>query len=191
MQQEFNVVDATVVTKKRKLDESVNQESLKLAQSFCETPQEWSDVQKMNTKKLDAFINDKKFQSNLNLRQTFVDGLHKLYSIIFDKLVRGDSHVTEQLMQDISLKKSIESEVIPFIGMLDNKLKLAMLTATGVVQGKMKQRIVEEHTSNNISIIKENERDEGTSDMVGTTEQFDDQQQQTQTRTEEGENDPL
>ena len=189
MQQEFNVVDAIVVTKKRKLDESVNQDSLKLAQSFCETPQEWSDVQKMNNRKLDAFINDKKFQSNLNLRQTFVDGLHKLYSIIFDKLTRGDNHVAEQLMQDISLKKSIESEVIPFIGMLDNKLKLAMLTATGVVAGKMKQRIVD-HTSN-ISIIKENERDEGgISDMVGTTEQSDDQQQQNHTKTED-ENDPL
>ena len=189
MQQEFNVVDATVVTKKRKLDDSVNQESLKLAQSFCETAQEWSDVQKMNNRKLDAFINDKKFQSNLNLRQTFVDGLHKLYSMICDKLTRGYSHVAEQLMQDISLKKSIESEVIPFIGMLDNKLKLGMLTATGVVAGKMKQRIVE-HTSN-ISIMKENERDEETSDMVGTTEQSDDQQQQNHTRTEEGENDPL
>ena len=186
----FNVVDSTVVTKKRKLDELVNQESLKLAQSFCETPREWGEVQKMNNRKLEAFINDKKFQSNLNLRQTFVDGLHKLYSIICDKLTRGDNHVAEQLMQDISLKKSIESEVIPFIGMLDNKLKLGMLTASCVVAGKMKQRIVE-HTNDNFSIIKENERDEETTDMAGTIEQSDEQEKQTPPRTEEGENDPV
>ena len=67
MTSEFNVIDVPqVVTKKRKVEESVNQESLKMAQSFCETPQEWSEVQKMNNKKLDTFINDKKFQSNLN-----------------------------------------------------------------------------------------------------------------------------
>ena len=172
MTSEFNVIDAPqIVTKKRKIEELVNQESLKLAQSFCETPQEWADVQKMNNKKLDAFINDKKFQSNLNLRQTFVDGLHKFYSIVFDKLTRGDNHVASQLMSDISLKKSIESEVIPFLGMLDNKLKLGMLTASGVVAGKMRQQFEQKNFSS-----KENGNSEET-DLDPKIEPLDEQQQ--------------
>jgi hypothetical protein len=186
----FNIVEPPVVTKKRKLEEVVNQESLKLAQSFCETPLEWGDVQKMNNRRLETFINDKKFSSNLNLRQTFVDGLHKFYSMICDKITRGDNHVAEQLMQDISLRKSIESEVIPFISMLDNKLKLGMLTATGIVAGKMKQRILD-NASDNFSIIKENERYDETSFVAGKDEQSTAQEQQTSNRTEETENDPL
>ena len=171
MTTDFNVIDVPqIVTKKRKFEES-NQESLKLAQSYCETPQEWADVQKMYNKKLECFINDKKFQSNLNLRQTFVDGLHKFYSIVFDKITRGDNHVASQLMSDISLKKSIESEVIPFLGMLDNKLKLGMLTASGVVAGKMKQQFEQKNFSS-----KENGYSEET-DLDPTVEELDEQQQ--------------
>jgi hypothetical protein len=129
-----------ITGKKRKPEEDKDDIKEK-ARSLCRDAEEWSSVCLMSIKQLKAFVDQKEFQQSAALRSSVFDGLHKAYAFVADKLSAGDGYVQEQMLSDMSLRESIQNEAIPLFRYLNNKAKIAFLSANNVVQGKIKQRI--------------------------------------------------
>jgi hypothetical protein len=108
----------------------------------------------MSTKQLRSYIDKKEFENNANLRSSVFDGVHRFYAFLADKLSAG-GYVQEKMLQDMSLRESIENEAIPLFKYLNNKAKIAFLSANNVVQGKIKQKaeapVIEEIFSTSIN----------------------------------------
>ena len=144
-----------ITGKKRKIDDPDKDDIKEKAKSLCRDAEEWSSVCKMSTKQLQSYIDKKEFENNANLRSSVFDGVHRFYAFLADKLSAGDGYVSEKMLQDMSLRESIENEAIPFFKYLNNKAKIAFLSANNVVQGKIKQKaeapVIEEIFSTSIN----------------------------------------
>jgi len=155
-----------VTGKKRKIEEDKDDVKEK-AKSLCRDAEEWSSVCKMSTKQLQSYIDKREFENNANLRSSVFDGVHRAYAFIADKLSAGDGYVQEKMLQDMSLRDSIENETLPLFKYLNNRIKIAVLSANNVVQGKIKQKaetpVIEEIFST--SINEQNEGCEGAISM--------------------------
>ena len=153
-----------VTGKKRKIEEDKDDIKAK-AKILCRDAEEWSSVCKMSTKQLQSYIDKKEFENNANLRSSVFDGVHRAYAFLADKLSSGNGYVQETMLQDMSLRESIENEAIPLFKYLNNKAKIAFLSANNVVQGKIKQKaeapVIEEIFSTSINGEEQNESCEG------------------------------
>ena len=152
-----------VTGKKRKIEEDKDGIKEK-AKSLCRDVEEWSSVCKMSTKQLQSYIDKKEFENNANLRSSVFDGVHRVYAFLADKLSAGDGYVQQKMLQDMSLRESIEDEALPLFKYLNNKAKIAFLSANNVVQGKIKQKaeapVIEEIFSTSINGEEQNESGE-------------------------------
>jgi hypothetical protein len=155
-----------VTGKKRKIEEDKDDIKAK-AKSLCRDAEEWSSVCKMSTKQLQNYIDKREFENNANLRSSVFDGVHRAYAFIADKLSAGGGYVYQQMLFDMPLRESIENEALPLFKYLNNRIKIAVLSANNVVQGKIKQKaetpVIEEIFST--SINEQNEGCEGAISM--------------------------
>ena len=155
-----------VTGKKRKIEEDKDDIKAK-AKILCRDAEEWSSVCKMSTKQLQNYIDKREFENNANLRSSVFDGVHRAYAFIADKLSAGGGYVHQQMILDMSLRESIENEALPLFKYLNNRIKIAVLSANNVVQGKIKQKaetpVIEEIFST--SINEQNEGCEGAISM--------------------------
>ena len=155
-----------VTGKKRKIEEDKDGIKEK-AKSLCRDVEEWSSVCKMSTKQLQSYIDKREFENNANLRSSVFDGVHRAYAFIADKLSAGDGFVQEKMLQDMSLRESIENEALPLFKYINNRIKIAVLSTNNVIQGKIKQKaetpVIEEIFST--SINEQNEGCEGAISM--------------------------
>ena len=74
------------------------------------------------------------------MRETVFSSLHKLYAFGLDFFSRGGGYVKEQVENDLSVRDALEQECSSLLKYLTNKSKIAFLTTTYVVQGKVVQK---------------------------------------------------
>jgi hypothetical protein len=136
-------------TKKRKVPEQEDLTEIKaIAKSFCTCPEQWKSVSRYSKEKLKDFVETKNFEKDAAMRDTVFSALHKVYAFTLDFLTKGDGYVKTQIENDISLKDAIEVECGSFLKFLNNKSKIAFLTSTDTVQGKLTQK------QNEIAVIE-------------------------------------
>ena len=146
---DFNVISdvsnnekpTKVTGKKRKAEKEENLDELRaIAKSFCSCPEQWKSVSRYKKERLREFVDAKQFERDQAMRETVFSSLHKLYAFGLDLVSRGDGHVREQIENDLSLRDALEQECGSLLKYLTNKRKIAFLTTTNVVQGKVVQK---------------------------------------------------
>jgi hypothetical protein len=146
---DFNVISdvsepekATRVTgKKRKAEKEENLDELRaIAKSFCSCPEQWKSVSRYKKERLREFVDAKQFERDQAMRETVFSSLHKLYAFGLDFFSRGGGYVREQVENDLSLRDALEQECGSLLKYLTNKSKIAFLTSTDVLQGKVVQK---------------------------------------------------
>jgi hypothetical protein len=148
--------------KKRKRQEEetgpTRESSLAIARSFCSCPEQWETVRRYPAKKLSQFIETERFRRDAGLRESFFGSLHRFYGFVLDKLTMGEGHVQSHLERDVSLRHALEEEFQSVLCYLNNRMKIGLLSANGVMSGKIEQRA---QTEGKIEVIKENEGTDG------------------------------
>jgi hypothetical protein len=89
---------------------------------------------------LQEFVDSKNFERDQAMRETVFSSLHKLYTFGLDFFSRGGGFVKEQVENDLSLRDALEQECGSLLQYLTNKSKIAFLTATDTINGKMIQK---------------------------------------------------
>ena len=140
------------ITKKRKLD--FDKDQLKSeAQSLCDCPEQWTLISKYNLNKMKDWVQEKRFAQDRKFQNTVFEGVHKLYALAIDFIAKGNGFVERQLLEDESLKESLEVELTSVLKYLNNKSRILFLTANDSVQGKMIQKKTEK--SETATIVEE------------------------------------
>ena len=146
---DFNVISdvsnnekpTKVTGKKRKHEKEEDLTELRaIAKSFCSCPEQWKSVSRYKKERLQEFVDSKNFEKDQAMRQTVFSSLHKLYAFGLDFLTRGGGHVREQVENDLSLRDSLEQECGSLLQYLNNKAKIAFLSSTNIIQGKVVQK---------------------------------------------------
>ena len=146
---DFNVISdvsnnekpTKVTGKKRKHEKEEDLTELRaIAKSFCSCPEQWKSVSRYKKERLQEFVDAKNFERDQAMRETVFSSLHKLFAFGLDLVSRGDGHVREQIENDLSLRDALEQECGSLLKYLTNKSKIAFLTATDTINGKMIQK---------------------------------------------------
>lgn len=111
----------------------------KRARFYCKSPEQWRAVSKYAPKRLEEFCQEKDFEAKKEFQTSFFDSVHQGLAMGLDRLSSADGHVREQILSDVSLRDAIEKEGADFVGFLNNKIKITLLTLLGVANGKRKQ----------------------------------------------------
>lgn len=149
-------------TKKRKQDgdatespkEAEDDDLRKRARFYVKSPEQWRVVCKYPAKRLEEFVQEKDFEAKKEFHTNLLDGFHQIMASGIDKLARGEGHVREQLMADVSLKKAIAEESVEFVQYFSNKVKIAVLSFLDIANGKREQ-FAHEPQREDISIEEE------------------------------------
>ena len=130
-----------VTGKKRKAEKEENLDELRaIAKSFCSCPEQWKSVSRYKKERLQEFVDAKNFERDQAMRETVFSSLHKLYAFGLDFFSRGGGFVRQQVENDLSLRDALEQECSSLLKYLTNKSKIAFLTTTDLVQGKVVQK---------------------------------------------------
>ena len=146
---DFNIIEnvsnnekpTKITGKKRKHEKEEDLTELRaIAKSFCSCPEQWKSVSRYKKDRLQEFVDAKQFERDQAMRETVFSSLHKLYAFGLDFFSRGGGYVREQVENDLSLRDALEQECASLLKYLTNKSKIAFLTTTDVVQGKVVQK---------------------------------------------------
>ena len=124
--------------KKRKKNDTFEDIKEK-AKAWCKTPEEWLAVQQLSRKKLEEFVQRKEFESSKEFSNQVFSFMHGMLALVLDTVSRGDGYVKEEIMNDLSLRESIELECKDIVHYLHNKTKLILLSSIDVYNGKCKE----------------------------------------------------
>jgi hypothetical protein len=146
---DFNIIETVsepekptkVTGRKRKHEIQEDLTELRaIAKSFCSCPEQWKSVSRYKNQRLQEFVDTKQFERDQAMRETVFSSLHKLYAFGLDFFSRGGGFVKEQVENDLSLRDALEQECSSLLKYLTNKSKIAFLTSTDVLQGKVIQK---------------------------------------------------
>ena len=136
------VDDAVQETKKRKKNDQAKKKSderedlRKRAKFHCACPEQWRTVSKYSNQRLQDFIENKQYEMDKSMQESVFSFIHKSVAIVLDMVGKADGHIEERVLNDLSLRESIEYEMVEIIKILNNKVKIATLCAIDFVEGK-------------------------------------------------------
>ena len=108
----------------------------KRARFLCTSPEQYRIVAKYSTQKLKEWVQDKEFDQKKALAQTVFDAVHRILAVGLDKISQGDGFVESQILADLTLRQSIEEEGIEYLSLLQNKVRILVLTFVDTVNAK-------------------------------------------------------
>jgi hypothetical protein len=161
---DFNIIEnvsnnekpTKITGKKRKHEKEEDLTELRaIAKSFCSCPEQWKSVSRYKKERLQEFVDSKNFERDQAMRETVFSSLHKLYAFGLDLVSRGEGHVQTAIENDLSLRDALEQECGSLLKYLTNKSKIAFLTTTNVVQGK----VVQKQSEPTIEYVDESNKD--------------------------------
>ena len=110
------------------------------ARFYCSCPEQWRAVSRYTPQKMSEFVAEKEFQQNKDLSTTVFNGIHKGMAGLLDMVSNGEGHVEEQILADVTLRQSIEEEGASLIFLIQNKVRIIVLSVLDVYHGKRIQR---------------------------------------------------
>jgi hypothetical protein len=91
-------------------------------------------------KKLEEWILLNEFKQGKQQQRCFAKSLLHIYSLVLDKVSKGDGEVASQLQQNKELERSFEEELGNLWVLFSNKIKIAILSASDILTAKIEQR---------------------------------------------------
>jgi hypothetical protein len=110
--------------------------SIAQARLMCESAEEYLKVSNMNATKIEQFISEKQYTKSKQLTNTIFGAIHELIAIAADTVIRGDGHIKDEIMRDVSLKSAIIDECDNWASYLSNRWKIGILLSIDVFNGK-------------------------------------------------------
>ena len=137
----------TPVNKKRKRSttktDSENNELRSKAKFYCSCPEQWRSVSKYSEKRMSDFVHEREFDNERNLHDSIFDFAVKILGTGLDIIMKGNSHIKNEIECDENLKQAIRLEGSNFVSYLNNRFKIISLTAIDVFNGKQKQKLLD------------------------------------------------
>lgn len=128
--------NADAKAEKVKAQHEEDQELRKRARFLCASPEQYRIVAKYGTQKLKEWVQDKEFEQKKALAQTVFDAVHRILAVGLDKITQGDGFVESQILADLTLRQSIEEEGIEYLSLLQNKVRILVLSFVDTVNAK-------------------------------------------------------
>ena len=126
--------------KKQKVDKTVDFEYLRQqAKAMCTCPEEWRLISKYKHNRLKEWITEREFLRDKETQQSITTGAASVFCNMLDWSIKAKGHVADELMQNQGWRTSFDEEVSGWSRLLSNKMRLAVMTSTGVVNGKQAQ----------------------------------------------------
>ncbi len=116
------------------------------AKSLCSCYEQYRSVARYSKDRLRDWVESKKFDQDSAMRASLFDFVHKGYAFALDFVTKGGGHVRQQIESNTSLRTAIEQEGRDLVRFMNNKVKIATLTATGIVEGKMEQSTLKKNS---------------------------------------------
>ena len=137
----------TPVNKKRKRSttktDSENNELRSKARFYCNCPEQWRSVSKYSEKRMIDFVHEREFNDEQNLHDNIFNFAVSILGTSLDIILKGNSHIKNEIESDESLKQAIRQEGCRFVSFLNNRFKIISLTAIDIFNGKQKQRLLD------------------------------------------------
>jgi hypothetical protein len=136
------VTASTPATKKRKKSPTVTEATSDLkikAQLYCSGPEQWRILSRYSPLRLSEWIQDKEFDRSAVFRESIFDFVHRTLALICDTVGGGQGYIENELVSDMSLRAALDEEISSVIGFLTNRLKIGVLMAADVTNGKRRQ----------------------------------------------------
>ena len=137
----------TPVNKKRKRSttktDSENNELRSKARFYCNCPEQWRSVSKYSEKRMIDFVHEREFNDEQNLHDNIFNFAVSILGTSLDIILKGNSHIKNEIESDESLKQAIRQEGCRFVSFLNNRFKIISLTAIDVFNGKQKQKLLD------------------------------------------------
>lgn len=111
----------------------------KKARFYTKSAEQWKVVSRYAPKRLEEFVQEKEFENKKEFQTSIMGGCHQVLATVVDKLAKGEGHVREHILADVSLRKAIEEEGADFVQYFSNKVKIAVLSILDVANGKREQ----------------------------------------------------
>ena len=159
----------------------------KRARFYVKSPEQWRVVSKYAPKRLEEFVQEKDFENKKEFQKSVMDGFHKVMATVIDTVAKGDGHVREQILADVSLRKAIEEEGADFVHYFSNKVKIVVLSIFDIVNGKREQSANGDR-EDSVTIEEEEEAPSSSSDKGGGGRGIEKEQEKTQDEAIEGVN---
>ena len=134
--------EATVVVKAQRKEALEKECALthKKAKKLCKTPEEWLELAKKPLKKIEDFVTVKEFERDQRLYSMVETFVQSGVALFCDRLTRSEGFVESEIKSDATLRDAIAEETSFLLGFLNNKLKIGMCVAKGVMEGKKEQQ---------------------------------------------------
>jgi hypothetical protein len=129
----------TPTSKKRKTVTEATSDLKIKAQLYCSGPEQWRIVSRYNSQKMSEWVQDKEFDRSAVFRDSVFDFAHRTLALICDTIGGGEKYIENELISDTSLRAALDEEISHVIGFLTNRLKLAVLLAVDITNGKRRQ----------------------------------------------------
>jgi len=113
----------------------------KKARFYTKSAEQWKVISRYPPKRMEEFVQEKDFEAKKELEGNILDGVFSFVAGGIDTATRGDGHVQQQLMADVSLKNAIKQEGADFVQFFSNKVKILVLTFLDISNGKVNQRV--------------------------------------------------
>ena len=128
-------------TKQQKLQQKHENDNTlrKQARFYCASPEQWRTVSKYNEKRMQEFCEEQAFHQQKALCKQVFDSTHQWLAWLLDKVSAGDGFVENEILADVSLRQSLEQEGAAFVSLLENKVKIVLLTITDTLHAKRVQ----------------------------------------------------
>tara|TARA_B110000261_G_C12797097_1_gene242774 strand:- start:62 stop:496 length:435 start_codon:yes stop_codon:yes gene_type:complete len=89
------------------------------------------------------FVHEREFDNERNLHDSIFDFAVKILGTGLDIIMKGNSHIKNEIECDENLKQAIRLEGSNFVSYLNNRFKIISLTAIDVFNGKQKQKLLD------------------------------------------------
>ena len=117
------------------------------ARVLCTCPEQWRLVSKYKKSRIGEFIQEQEFLQQKAAEESISTGAASIFTHGLDWVLGGGKgYIKEELMSSAGWRASFDEEVGGFAALLNNKCRLAVLTSSGVMNGKQAQWALEPAT---------------------------------------------
>ena len=88
------------------------EEIRRLCEYYCSSPAEFKIISRYKIERQREYVQEKQFTEAKELHASVFNGTHRFFSVVTDFISEGGGYVEQEMMNDLSLRTSIETEFI-------------------------------------------------------------------------------
>ena len=160
-----NKTELPSATAKKPRIESLNTFRKRL-KNLCKDLDQWQSLRKMTREELQNFEDIALWSNDMQTKKAMVNSVVTIMGGIFDSILNGKGHISQEFKDDLSLYAALEEEMSDVLKLCSNKIKILILTMSDIYHGKQKQ--ISCAPKEKTTEIQEENADTGTDEQTET-----------------------